>query len=72
MFDGPTTAGGDFTAPLLVVDLSAEYHSPVVPAVRTCVATWLQSALAADQAQRMVATDESWGRRRCSCRWTGG
>jgi hypothetical protein len=28
MFDGPTTAGVDFTAPLVVVDLSAVYHSP--------------------------------------------
>ena len=61
MFDGPTTAGVDFTAPLVVVDLSAVYHSPALPVVMTCVAAWLQSALAADDGtRRMVVMDESW------------
>jgi type IV secretory pathway VirB4 component len=61
MFDGPTTAGVDFTAPLVVVDLSAVYHSPALPVVRTCVAAWLQTALAADDGvRRMVVMDESW------------
>jgi hypothetical protein len=45
MFDGPTTAGVDFSAPLVVVDLSAVYHSPALPEVMTCVAAWLQTAL---------------------------
>ena len=60
MFDGPTSAGVDFTAPLVVVDLSAVYHSPALPIVMTCVAAWLQAALGADDAQRMVVMDESW------------
>ncbi|HEV3364320.1 MAG TPA: DUF87 domain-containing protein [Acidimicrobiia bacterium] len=60
MFDGPTTAGVDFTAPVVVVDLSAVYHSPALPVVMTCVAAWLQAALGSDDAQRMVVMDESW------------
>ena len=61
MFDGPTTAGVDFTNPLVVVDLSAVYHSPALPVVMTCVAAWLQAALANDtNVQRMVVMDESW------------
>jgi type IV secretory pathway VirB4 component len=60
MFDGPTTAGVDFTAPLVVVDLSAVYHSPALPVVMTCVAAWLQTALGSDDARRMVVMDESW------------
>jgi type IV secretory pathway VirB4 component len=61
MFDGPTTAGVDFTAPLVVVDLSAVYHSPALPVVMTCVAAWLQTALASEDAgRRIVVMDESW------------
>ena len=60
MFDGPTTAGVDFTAPLVVVDLSAVYHSPALPVVMTCVAAWLQTALGSDDSHRMVVLDESW------------
>jgi type IV secretory pathway VirB4 component len=61
MFDGPTTAGVDFTSPLVVVDLSAVYHSPALPVVMTCVAAWLQATLAAeDGTRRMVVMDESW------------
>ena len=47
MFDGPSTAGVDFTNSLIVVDLSAVYHSPALPVVMTCVAAWLQAALMA-------------------------
>jgi hypothetical protein len=61
MFDGPTTAGVDFGAPLVVVDLSAVYHSPALPVVMTCVAAWLQATLESDDgAKRMVVVDESW------------
>jgi hypothetical protein len=61
MFDGPTTTTGvDFTAPLVVVDLSAVYHSAALPVVVTCVAAWLQAALGSDDAHRMVVMDESW------------
>jgi type IV secretory pathway VirB4 component len=61
MFDGPTSASVDFAAPLVVVDLSAVYHSPALPVVMTCVAAWLQAALASDDGRRrMVVMDESW------------
>ncbi len=61
MFDGPTSASVDFTAPVVVVDLSAVYHSPALPVVMTCVAAWLQAALSRDDgARRMVVMDESW------------
>jgi len=61
MFDGPTTAGVDFQAPLLVVDLSGVYHSPALPVVMTCVAAWLQAALTTDTAtRRVVVMDEAW------------
>src|SRR5205814_9898828 len=43
------------------VDLSAVYHSPALPVVMTCVAAWLQTALAVDAgSRRMVVMDESW------------
>jgi type IV secretory pathway VirB4 component len=61
MFDGPTSTGVDFAAPLVVVDLSAVYHSPALPVVMTCVAAWLQAALAKDDGRRrIVVMDESW------------
>jgi len=61
MFDGPTSAAVDFQAPLVVVDLSGVYHSPALPVVMTCVAAWLQAALAADTlTRRVVVMDEAW------------
>jgi type IV secretory pathway VirB4 component len=60
MFDGPTTAGADFSTPLVCVDLSSVYHSAALPVVMTCVAAWLQIALARDNTPRMIVMDESW------------
>ena len=61
MFDGPTSTTVDFRSPLVVVDLSGVYHSPALPVVMTCVAAWLQAALAADdQTRRVVVVDEAW------------
>ena len=61
MFDGPTTTGVDFHAPLVVVDLSGVYHSPALPVVMTCVAAWLQATLATDvNTRRVVVMDEAW------------
>lgn len=61
MFDGPTSAQADFAAPIVVVDLSAVYHSPALPVVMTCVAAWLQAAISADEATReIVVVDEAW------------
>jgi hypothetical protein len=49
--------------PLVVVDLSAVYHSPALPVVTTCVAAWLQAVPSADNGtRRMVVVDESWRR----------
>jgi type IV secretory pathway VirB4 component len=61
MFDGPTSQAGDFRSRLVVVDLSAVYHSTALPLVMTCVAAWLQGAVSADgTTKRMVVLDEAW------------
>jgi len=61
MFDGPTSRAGDFASPLVVVDLSAVYHSSALPLVMTCVAAWLQGAISHDAVtRRMVVLDEAW------------
>lgn len=37
------------------------YHSPALPVVMTCVAAWLQAALATDtHTRRVVVMDEAW------------
>lgn len=56
-----TTPLPSFTTPPVIVDLSAVDHSPALPVVMTCVATWLQAALTNDSdVRRMVVVDESW------------
>lgn len=64
MFDGPTTAGIDLGAPVVVLDLSAVYHSAALGVLMTCAASWLQAALRADgQATRdpvILVVDEAW------------
>ncbi len=46
MFDGPTTAGLDLSAPLVVLDLSALYTSTALGVLMACATAWLQAALA--------------------------
>jgi hypothetical protein len=46
MFDGPTTAGLDLSAPLVVLDLSALYSSNALGVLMACATAWLQAALA--------------------------
>jgi hypothetical protein len=46
MFDGPTTAGLDLSAPLVVLDLSALYASAALGILMACATAWLQAALA--------------------------
>jgi hypothetical protein len=46
MFDGPTTAGLDLSAPLVVLDLSALYTSAALGILMACATAWLQAALA--------------------------
>jgi hypothetical protein len=61
MFDGQTTAGLDPTARIVVLDLSAVYHSPALGALMTCAAAWLQAALVADRSTSTVlVVDEAW------------
>lgn len=61
MFDGPTTAGADLEAPVVVLDLSAIFATAALPLVMTCATAWLQSVLArADGVKRLVVIDEAW------------
>jgi hypothetical protein len=61
MFDGPTSAGVDLGAALVVLDLSALYDSPALGILMTCAAAWLQAALRrADGVKRLVVVDEAW------------
>src|SRR5207244_13075726 len=65
MFDGPTTAGLDLNAKLLVLDLHAVRDSPAVGILEACATAWM-SALLARMAERpgrerlINVADESW------------
>jgi type IV secretory pathway VirB4 component len=65
MFDGPTSAGLDLDAQLLVLDLHAVRDSPAVGILMACASAWI-SALLARTAQRpgrgrlISVADESW------------
>jgi type IV secretory pathway VirB4 component len=65
MFDGPTSAGLDLDARLIVVDLHAVRDSPAVGILMTCASAWM-SALLARLAERpgrerlINVADESW------------
>lgn len=66
MFDGPTTAGIDLGAPLVVLDLSALYNSPALGILMTCATAWLQAAASGQERstgaghQILVVVDEAW------------
>jgi hypothetical protein len=61
MFDGQTTPGLDPTARMVVLDLSAVYHSPALGALMACAAAWLQAALlTAESARTVLVVDEAW------------
>ncbi len=47
MFDGPTSPGLRLDAPLVVLDLSAVYHSAALGILMTCATAWLQAGLGA-------------------------
>jgi type IV secretory pathway VirB4 component len=65
IFDGPTTAGLDLDAKLVVVDLHAVRDSPAVGILMACASAWM-SALLAKLAERpgperlINVADESW------------
>ena len=47
MFDGPTSPGLRLDGPLVVLDLSAVYHSAALGILMTCATAWLQAGLGA-------------------------
>jgi hypothetical protein len=61
MFDGPTTERLRLDGPLVVLDLSAVYHSPALGVLMACAAAWLQSAVRLQHRHRIiVVVDEAW------------
>lgn len=45
MFDGPTSKGLDLGSSLVVLDLSAVFHSKALQVLMTCAAAWMRSAI---------------------------
>jgi type IV secretory pathway VirB4 component len=65
MFDGPTSAGLDLEARLLVLDLHAVRDSPAVGILMACATAWITALLARSaerpDADRLInVADESW------------
>ncbi|HVB27494.1 MAG TPA: hypothetical protein VNE21_06235, partial [Mycobacteriales bacterium] len=60
MFDGPTTPGVDHGSGVLVVDLSAVYHSEALGALMVCASAWLQAMTARTGARTILVVDEAW------------
>jgi hypothetical protein len=61
MFDGPTSPGIRLDAPLVVLDLSAVYHSAALGILMTCATAWLQAGLEGfDHDGVIVVVDEAW------------
>ena len=70
MFDGPTTAGLDLDARLVVIDLHAVYDSAALGILMTCAAAWLRAQVDAQRARAeergeagdklIVVVDEAW------------
>ncbi len=61
MFDGPTTPGLRLDGPLVVLDLSAVYHSSALGVLMACATAWLQSAVRSQHRNRIiVVVDEAW------------
>ena len=65
MFDGPTTAGLRLDAPLVVLDMSAVYHSAALGVLMTCATAWLQAALVGGDRSGpgdgvVLVVDEAW------------
>ncbi len=61
MFDGPTTPGIDLDGPLVVLDLSAVYHSAALGVLMTCATAWLQTRLQQGVTSGvLLVVDEAW------------
>lgn len=60
MFDGPTSPGLGPDSGVLVVDLSAVYHSEALGALMVCASAWLQAMTARTGARTIFVVDEAW------------
>jgi type IV secretory pathway VirB4 component len=63
MFDGPTSNDISLSGPLVVLDLSAVYHSAALGMIMTCATAWLQAGLAGSatiDSGVIVVVDEAW------------
>ena len=60
MFDGPTSPGAGPDSGVLVVDLSAVYHSEALGALMVCAAAWLQAMTARAEVNTILVVDEAW------------
>src|SRR3984893_12071245 len=61
MVDGQTSAGIDFTAPLVSLDMSALYQSEALGILMICAQARIQRALMADRSvRRILVIDEGW------------
>lgn len=60
MFDGPTTSDTDPGSGVLVIDLSAVYHSEALGALMVCASAWMHAMTARAAAQTVLVIDEAW------------
>ena len=62
MFDGPTSAALELDGPVVVLDLSAVYHSAALGVLMTCAAAWMRAALRRDEGggPAVLVVDEAW------------
>ena len=62
MFDGPTTPGLRLDGPLVVLDLSAVYHSPALGVLMACASGVAaeRASLARHRNRIIVVVDEAW------------
>lgn len=61
MFDGPSSNGVDLKAPVVVLDLSAVYHSSALGALMVCAAASLEAAWTKNASeQTILVVDEAW------------
>jgi type IV secretory pathway VirB4 component len=75
MFDGPTSPGVDFAAPLVTLDLSAVYQSAALGVLMVCAQARIQRQLLAHaNVRRILVIDEGWAvlRRLEIARWIQG
>ena len=61
MFDGPTSPGIALRGPVVVLDLSAVYHSPALGVLVTCAAAAVQGAVeSGGDSRTILVVDEAW------------